>query len=57
MKVVVLAMSSASSVMMGKAVGKGDLDEVKAAARTLSVLDVCIGMILGAVLYFTKDFL
>ena len=37
--------------------GKGDLDEVKAAARTLSVLDVCIGMILGAVLYFTKDFL
>ena len=57
MKVVVLAMSSASSVMMGKAVGKGDLDEVKAAARTLSVLDVGIGMILGAVLYFTKDFL
>ena len=51
MKVVVLAMSSASSVMMGKAVGKGDLDEVKAAARTLSVLDVGIGMILGAVLY------
>ena len=43
--------------MMGKAVGKGDLDEVKAAARTLSVLDVGIGMILGAVLYFTKDFL
>lgn len=57
MKVVVLAMSSASSVMMGKAVGKGDLDEVKAAARTLSVLDGGIGMILGAVLYFTKDFL
>ena len=57
MKVVVLAMSSASSVMMGKAVGKGDLDEVKAAARTLCVLDVGIGMILGAVLYFTKDFL
>ena len=28
--------------MMGKAVGKGDLDEVKAAARTLSVLDVGI---------------
>lgn len=56
-KVVVLAMSSASSVMMGKAVGKGDLDEVKAAARTLSVLDGGIGMILGAVLYFTKDFL
>ena len=52
-----VAMSSASSVMMGKAVGKGDLDEVKAAARTLSVLDGGIGMILGAVLYFTKDFL
>jgi len=57
MKVVVLAMSSASSVMMGKAVGRGDLDEVKAAARTLSVLDVGIGIILAAILYFTKDFL
>mgnify|MGYP000193481525 CR=1 FL=1 len=57
MKVVVLAMSSASSVMMGKAVGKGNLDEVKAAARTLSVLDVGVGIILGAILYFTKDFL
>lgn len=57
MKVVVLAMSSASSVMMGKAVGKGNLDEAKAAARTLSVLDVGVGIILGAILYFTKDFL
>ena len=57
MKVVVLAMSSASSVMMGKAVGRGDLDEVKAAARTLSVLDVSVGIILAAILYFTKDFL
>ena len=57
MKVVVLAMSSASSVMMGKAVGRGDLDEVKAAARTLSVLDVGVGIILAAILYFTKDFL
>ena len=54
MKVVVLAMSSASSVMMGKAVGKGDLDEVKAAARTLSVLDVCIGMILGCRSLFSQ---
>lgn len=54
MKVVVLAISSASSVMMGKAVGRGDLDEVKAAARTLSVLDVGVGIILAAILYFTK---
>lgn len=56
MKVVVLAMSSASSVMMGKAVGKGDLDEVKAAARTLSVLDGGIGMILGLSSLFHKRF-
>lgn len=33
MKVVVLAMSSASSVMMGKAVGRGDLDEVKSRSK------------------------
>ena len=33
------------------------MEEVKAEARTLSVLDGGIGMILGAVLYFTKDLL
>ena len=54
MKVIVMAMSSTSAVMMGKTVGKGDLEEVKAAGRTLSVIDVCIGLVLGSILFFTR---
>ena len=54
MKVIVMAMSSTSAVMMGKTVGKGNLEEVKAAGRTLSVIDVCIGLVLGSVLFFTR---
>ena len=57
MKVIVLAMSSTSAVMMGKTVGKGNLAEVRAAGRTLSVLDICIGLVLGSILYLTKGFL
>ena len=54
MKVIVMAMSSTSAVMMGKTVGKGDLEEVKAAGRTLSVIDVCIGLVLGSILFFSR---
>ena len=49
-----MAMSSTSAVMMGKTVGKGDLEEVKAAGRTLSVIDVCIGLVLGSILFFPR---
>lgn len=54
MKVIVMAMASTSAVMMGKTVGKGDLEAVKAAGRTLSVLDICIGLVLGSFLFFTR---
>ncbi len=54
MKVIVMAMASTSAVMMGKTVGKGNLEEVKAAGRTLSVLDLCLGILLGSVLFFTR---
>ena len=54
MKVIVMAMASTSAVMMGKTVGKGNLEEVKAAGRTLSVLDLCLGVLLGSVLFFTR---
>ena len=54
MKVIVMAMSSTSAVMMGKTIGKGDLEAAKAAGRSLSVLDICIGLALGSVLFFTR---
>jgi len=50
-------MASTSAVMMGKTVGKGDIGEVKAAARTLSVIDISVGLVLGSILYMTKGFL
>lgn len=50
LKVIVLAMSSTSSVVIGNAIGRGDRECVKAEARTLSVIDVAIGILLGAAL-------
>lgn len=51
LKVVVRAMASASAVMIGSAIGRGNIDEVKAEGRTLSVIDLIIGIILGITLF------
>ncbi len=51
LKVVVRAMASASAVMIGSAIGRGNLEEVKAEGRTLSAIDLIIGMILGLTLF------
>jgi len=50
LKVIVVAMSSTSAVMIGNAIGRGDVERVKSDARTLSVIDVAIGIILGLLL-------
>lgn len=50
LKVIVIAIASASSVVIGKSIGEGDRKEIRAAGRTLSVLDVCIGILLAVVL-------
>lgn len=55
LKVIVIAMSSVSAVMMGNTIGQGDREKVKAAGRTLSVIDVCIGLTLGAALFILRD--
>lgn len=51
LKVIVVAMSSASAVMIGAAVGRGDMKRIKSDARTLSVIDVLIGTALGLSLF------
>ncbi len=51
LKVVVRAMASASAVMIGSAIGRGNMEEVKAEARTLGLIDLIIGAILGCVLF------
>ena len=55
LKVIVVAIASASSVVIGKSIGQGDRNEVKAVGRTLSVIDISIGIILAiSFAYFEK---
>lgn len=50
LKVIVLAIASTSSVMIGNAIGRGDQESIRAEARTLSVMGVVMGLILGILL-------
>ena len=54
LKVVVIALSSASAVMIGNSIGAGDLKRVRSDARTLSVIDILIGLILAAILFVCR---
>ena len=55
LKVIVQAMSAACAVMIGTAIGRGDLRRVRSDARTLSVLSVSIGLVLGVVLFLLRQ--
>ena len=55
LKVIVLAMSATSAVMIGNAIGQGDMKRIKSDARTLSVIDVIIGLILGITLILLRN--
>ena len=55
LKVIVVAIASASSVVIGKSIGQGDRNEVKAVGRTLSVIDISIRNYTGnSFAYFEK---
>ena len=54
LKVIVVAMSSVSGVVIGNAVGRGDIERVKSDARTLSVVNVLIGIVLSSALYLMR---
>ena len=54
LKVIVVAMSSTSAVMIGTAIGRGDMARIKSDARTLSCIDVAIGLILGIALVLLR---
>ena len=53
-KVIVVAMSSVSGVMIGTAIGAGDMERIKSDARTLSCLDLAIGLVLGVALVLLR---
>ena len=54
LKVIVIALSSASSVLIGIAIGRGDMARVRSDARTMSVIYVVVGVILAIVLYLLR---
>ena len=54
LKVVVIAESSAFGVVIGMTIGKGRVDEVKAATRTLELMSVVISLVLGGLLYLIR---
>ncbi len=53
--VVVYAASNASSVLIGKTVGEGDIARVKAYTKTMQVLFLIIGVATGAVLFSCRN--
>ena len=50
LKVIVQAMSATCAVMIGNAIGLGDMRRIRSDGRTLSVLSVSIGVVLALVL-------
>ena len=57
LKVVVQAMCSATAVMVGSTIGRGDMRRIKSDARTLECIDLLIGIILGVLLFSLRNFL
>lgn len=55
LKVASVGASSAASIIIGKTIGEGrDLPKIKEYTRTLQVIFVCIGLILGTALFFIR---
>jgi len=47
--------ATASSIVIGKTVGSGDIPLVKQYARTLQLVFLCIGIVSGAIIFFGRD--
>ena len=54
LKVVVRAMASATAVVMGQTVGRGNLRRIRSDARTVSVLNLCVGIVLAVILFLLR---
>ncbi|WP_377526042.1 MATE family efflux transporter [Paenibacillus aestuarii] len=54
--VVVFASASATTVVIGKTIGEGHMDKIKAYAKTLQMLYLIIGLCTGAALFIAKDY-
>ena len=54
LKVVTQSVSAAAAVMIGAAVGEGDREKVKAEGRTISVIAIVVGFVLGLSLFLLR---
>jgi Na+-driven multidrug efflux pump len=53
--VFIYAITGASGVIIGRTVGEGNVEKVKASSRVLQQIFLCIGVITGLIIFFTKD--
>ena len=54
LKVTAVGASSAASVLIGKTVGEGDMDRLKAYTRTLQAIFIGVGLVLGAIMLLIR---
>ncbi|MCS7459200.1 MATE family efflux transporter [Paenibacillus doosanensis] len=54
--VVVFASASATTIVIGKTIGEGNMDKIVSYAKTLQMLYLVIGLCTGAALFVTKDY-
>ena len=54
LKVVTQGEALASSVIVGRTVGRGDMGKIREYSRTLQVIYMAIGLVLGVALYFVR---
>jgi putative MATE family efflux protein len=55
--VLVYGIAGASGVIIGRTVGSGDVEKVKAYSRSLQIVFLCFGLVTGAVIFMLKDFI
>ncbi|MDR3139101.1 MAG: MATE family efflux transporter [Treponema sp.] len=53
--ILVYAIANASGVIIGRTVGSGDLEKVKAYAKTLQGIFLAFGLITGVIIFLTKN--
>ncbi|AEF80945.1 MATE family efflux transporter [Leadbettera azotonutricia] len=55
--VIVYAIAGASGVIIGRTVGSGDIEKVKAYSKTLQKIFICFGLVTGIIIFLLKDFI
>ncbi len=54
LKVIVQAMGSTAAVIIGNTIGEGKIEQVKKEARTISIMDLAIGAVLGLIIFLLR---